>query len=209
MDVSDFLLSAEMLGIKGFNYGSMSKLFASESSLSLIIGSLSTGNALTTGIGNIFLGPAAGATITSGNENIMIGGDSGRADSEKIVLIGTDSSFGALPNNSWCISRTDFATFGGSKEAVFVKSTLDCSMGSADLVNGTVTVNNVLATANSYIFVSRAGVNASTALGELVAVSSAGSFTISARSLVTPGNIEAGDLSSVRWRIVEAVPETL
>lgn len=81
------------------------------------------------------------------------------------------------------------------------------TMGQAVLAGGTATVSNQLISANSRIFLTRRGVNLSTALGELAVTTltpgaGTGSFVIGARQPGTPGSLEANDLSTVDYLIV-------
>jgi hypothetical protein len=80
----------------------------------------------------------------------------------------------------------------------------NAKQGTATLVSGTVTVSNTSVTATSRIFLTRQGINSSTAMGELaVSARTAGtSFTITS---YTAGAVttQTGDLSTVAWEIFE------
>lgn len=79
-------------------------------------------------------------------------------------------------------------------------------IGTATLVNGTVTVANTNIAAGDRILIQRVAANASTTLGELSYTISAGaSFTITSLILGTPGSPQTGDLSSVTYVIVREI----
>jgi hypothetical protein len=76
-------------------------------------------------------------------------------------------------------------------------------IGTATLVAGTVTVANTNIAAADRIFVTRIGVNGSTAIGLLdVSISAGASFTITALEAATPANTETNDVSTVNYFIV-------
>lgn len=78
----------------------------------------------------------------------------------------------------------------------------------AALVAGVSATINATVTASSKIYLSRATVGASTALGELVptnivaGANGTGSFKVTSATLGTPGTPLAGDLSTVNWMII-------
>jgi len=78
----------------------------------------------------------------------------------------------------------------------------NCSLSSDTLVNGVKAVTNTAVSANSKIFISRDGLNASTAIGELiVSAIVAGGFTITSvrhNTLAT----ETGDQSTFNYLII-------
>lgn len=75
--------------------------------------------------------------------------------------------------------------------------------GTATLASGTVTVANTSVTANSKIFVTRSGLNGSTAAGTLSVTKNAGvGFTINSYSAVAA--VVTGDTSTVDWFIIES-----
>jgi len=80
----------------------------------------------------------------------------------------------------------------------------NAKQGVATLVSGTVTMANTNVTTTSRIFLTRQGINSSTAMGELaVSARTAGtSFTITS---YTPGAVTTatGDLSTIAWEIFE------
>ena len=80
----------------------------------------------------------------------------------------------------------------------------NAKQGTAILALGTVVVSNTSVTSTSRIFLTRQGLNASTAMGELAvnAISAGTSFTITS---YTAGAVttQTGDLSTVAWEIFE------
>jgi hypothetical protein len=78
-------------------------------------------------------------------------------------------------------------------------------MGQETLVSGTLAVANTSVSAMSRIFVTRASIGASTALGVLEGVVSDGvGFTITAQDPTSPGDAVTGDASVVNWLLIEA-----
>lgn len=78
----------------------------------------------------------------------------------------------------------------------------DCSVGTATLVSGTVTVTNTAVTANSKIFLTRDGLNASTAIADLhVSNILVGSFDVTSTRHNTLAT-ETGDLSTFQYLII-------
>lgn len=77
-------------------------------------------------------------------------------------------------------------------------------IGTATLVNGTVTVANTNIAAGDRIFLSHGAINASTAIGTLHYTISAGaSFTI--ESLDAAAAVETGDLSTISYVIIQEI----
>ena len=78
----------------------------------------------------------------------------------------------------------------------------NCSVGTATLVNGTVTVANTAVTANSLIFLTRDGLNASTAIADLhVSSVIADSFDVTSTRHNTLAT-ETGDQSTFNYLII-------
>jgi len=131
----------------------------------------------------------------------------GTGAAANIVTIGTENTTAALNlkagsggvNVYGDLALTNVATkitMNGGAETDFI--------GQATLVLGTVTIANTNIAATDRIFLQRRGANASTALGELnvSAITAGASFVITSQDLVTPGNTETGDLSTVDYFIV-------
>jgi len=140
---------------------------------------------------------ANSATGLSGNAPALVVGSSsiatvaGSANAATNLVGGTQ-----LQPVSWSAAQT-FNT-------IKVVEGTNTKQGTATLALGTVTVANTSVTATSRIFLTRQGLNASTAMGELaVASRSAGvSFTITS---YTAGAVttQIGDLSTVAYLIHE------
>lgn len=81
----------------------------------------------------------------------------------------------------------------------------NASIGSFNLSSGSATtVSTNAVTASSMIFLSRLGINGSTALGELTVANIVNgmSFDVYAATLATPGTPLTGDTSTVSWLII-------
>lgn len=79
-------------------------------------------------------------------------------------------------------------------------------IGSATLVNGTVTVSNTNIASTDIIIPIRVAANSTTTLGVLsYTISAATSFTITSLILGTPGSTQTGDVSTVAYIIVRQV----
>lgn len=86
----------------------------------------------------------------------------------------------------------------------------NASVGTATLVNGTITISTTAVTASSLIMISRNRTNASTKVGDLCTSTLAGATTITAgTSFVinsiqhsSPNLLETGDQSTVFWQII-------
>lgn len=79
------------------------------------------------------------------------------------------------------------------------------SIGQGTLVAGTVTIANTGIQGTDRIFVQRVNANASTAIGELSVSIGAGSFTVRALTLSSPGATLVADVSSFVYFIVRQV----
>lgn len=78
----------------------------------------------------------------------------------------------------------------------------NATVGTATMVNGTVTVSTTAAKSNSLIFVMRNGLNASTSIGymDVGSISDGVSFTINSMKQNT--TLETGDQSTFYWLII-------
>jgi hypothetical protein len=163
---------------------------------------------------------------------VLIGGASNAASSLGVAATGTllagatgaDPAFTASPSVTGSITAgtTLTATLGaitatngnlvlgtaGNKIlSTSVASTTTAganSFGTVTLSSGTATVATSAVTANSIIFLTRTGVGASSALGELTiaSISANTNFVINAATVGTPGTPLATDASVVGWMIV-------
>lgn len=90
----------------------------------------------------------------------------------------------------------------GTGNKVVIPFGANCSLNSDTLVNGVIAVSNTAVTANSKIFLSRDGLNASTAIGELiVSAIVGGGFTVTSTRHNTLAT-ETGDQSTFFYWIV-------
>ena len=102
----------------------------------------------------------------------------------------------------------DALVIGGSVSAQELKlpTGVDGAMGTATLVAGQAIVNTTACLGvNSFIFLTRTNLNASTALGDLrIQNKLVGQFTITSSTMSTPPPLspEVGDLSDVQWVII-------
>lgn len=120
--------------------------------------------------------------------------------------------YSGLPGQSYinpaASANQDSLVVGGSVsvQQLKVATGVDAAMGTATLVNGTVVVNTTKCLGvNSFIFLTRTNLNASTALGDLrIQNKNVGSFTITSSTMSTPPPLapETGDLSDVQWLII-------
>lgn len=98
----------------------------------------------------------------------------------------------------------DVLTIGGTVDAKFLKlgdSGTDPVVGTGTLAAGTATINTTACDVSSYILLTHTNLNASTAVGTLRVVNKiANSFTVN--SVDATGTIEANDLSSFDWIII-------
>lgn len=143
---------------------------------------LTTGT-LTLSSGNLVL-TSGNATLTSGNLTLTSG---------NAVL-----TAGNLTMTNGSIS------LGTAGNGITIKSGANARIGQTTLVLGTKTLANTSVTANTRIFVSRSNINASTKLGCLEAIPSAGvGFTINS---YTPASatVETNDTSIIDYILVES-----
>lgn len=105
-------------------------------------------------------------------------------------------------------TNTDNLTIGGTVSARnldLLDTTAAAVIGTATLSSGTVVVNTTACDVTSYIILTRTGVGASTALGELrVSNQGANNFTVVSAQPGSPTTTEAGDESTFHWMIINA-----
>jgi hypothetical protein len=106
------------------------------------------------------------------------------------------------------ITASDNVVISTAGKGLQIKEGSNAKMGTATLVDGTVTVSTTAVTANSRIFLTRQSSNGSTVFGLLsVGTVTAGtSFTITARASTDATILESGDDSVIAWMIVEPAP---
>lgn len=138
----------------------------------------------------------AGATVIQSDDPVVftrIGATQGNTSL-------TVSAFGA---------NADLLTVGGTVSALNLEledTGAAAVIGTATLTNGTETVNTTACDVTSYILLTRLGIGASTALGELrVSNQGANNFTVVSAQPATPASTETGDESAFHWMIVNAV----
>jgi len=120
--------------------------------------------------------------------------------------------YSGLPGQSYmepaASINQDTLVIGGSvsTQQLKVATGVDAAMGTATLIAGQAIVNTVKCIGvNSFIFLTRTNLNASTALGDLrIQNKNVGSFTITSSTMATPPPLapETGDLSDVQWLII-------
>ena len=103
-------------------------------------------------------------------------------------------------------ANTDTLTIGGTVDALALKLANTGAapvVGSGTLALGTATIVTNSSDVTSFILISRGGVNASTALGQLrVSNKGANNFTVVSADPANPTSTEQGDLSSFDWIII-------
>lgn len=138
----------------------------------------------------------SGGSISAANGVDVDGGDVTIATGDAIVTAGDVLVNGAGASVKLQGAGSFYSIEGGAATDF---------VGTATLALGTVTVLNTNIAAGDVVLVQRYDVNGSTTLGELAVEISAGvSFTITSRTIGTPGTNQAGDTSIVRYFIVRA-----
>ena len=105
-------------------------------------------------------------------------------------------------------ANQDSLVVGGSVSVQQLKlaTGVDAAIGTATLVAGQAIVNTTACLGvNSFIFLTRTNLNASTALGDLrIQNKNVGQFTITSSTMSSPPPLspETGDLSDVQWVII-------
>ena len=87
--------------------------------------------------------------------------------------------------------------------ALKIKQGDNSTCGTGTLVAGTLTISNTLVTADCVILLTRQGVNASTALGELAVTAKTSGTSFVVTSLQSGGTTQTGDLSTFCWMIIQ------
>jgi len=87
--------------------------------------------------------------------------------------------------------------------ALKIKQGSNSTCGTGTLVAGTLTISNSLVTADCVILLTRQGVNASTALGELAVTAKTAGTSFVVTSLQSGGTTQTGDLSTFCWMIIQ------
>lgn len=150
-------------------------------------------------------------TVASGTNAINISADAaattlniGTGAGAKTVTIGSTNTTSAtnLTAGSGSVNcATDFNLTSVATKITMNGGAATDFIGSATLVNGTVTVANTNIAAADVILVTREGINASTALGVFnTAITASTSFTITALN-PTDGTTQTNDVSTVKYVI--------
>ena len=114
----------------------------------------------------------------------------------------TTSDIGFQVGYQAIYNGTVYSFTGASNGSAVWAILLNGSTGTSTLVNGTITVSNSAVTANSKIFLTRDGLNASTAIADLhVSNVIAGSFVVTSTRHNTLAT-ETGDQSTFNYLII-------
>lgn len=144
-------------------------------------------------------GDSGTATPAAGNIEIAGGTNITTAAAADTITVNLDADI-TVDSVS---SSGDISITGAASKYELEGGAVTDFIGQATLVSGTVTVANTNIAATDRIFVTRAGVGASTDLGVLnTSISAATSFTITSLIPGTPGSTQTGDLSTVNYFIV-------
>lgn len=148
----------------------------------------------------------------SGNQKTRVlstGGNSYIQSSEPLLFsqIGQGSANTSLVTSAPA-ANADVLTVGGTVSARnldLLDSGAAAVIGTATLTAGTVVVNTTACDVTSYVILSRTGVGASTAIGELrVSNQGANNFTVVSAQPGSPSTTETNDVSTFHWMIVNA-----
>lgn len=175
-------------------------------------GTISIGGTSQTGTGTLFGGDGAqtvNIANSTGGKTVNIASGAGA----NAVTIGSTNTTSATTINAGSgditmvgdvdVSTGDLKISGAAKQLQVEGGAATDFIGTATLVNGTVTVLNTNIGATDRIFVQRQSINGSTALGELTySISAATSFTITSVQAGTPASTETNDVSVVMYFIV-------
>jgi hypothetical protein len=130
--------------------------------------------------------------------------DPGAATANIILSAGTQTIGGAKTFTSDVTGTTANFIAATAGKGFQIKEGSNARMGTATLVNGTVTISNTSVTANTRIFLNRYNINSSTALGLLSVgtVTGSTSFVINALK-EADATVQTNDVSIVHWVLVE------
>ena len=174
--------------------------------ISLASGNVFTGTGTDAAVGFIFTPKGAGGIVlTSGNFTLTAG--------NLVLTLGNVTlTSGNLTLTSGALLLTlgnatlanGNLVFSAAGKGISLKSGANARIGQATLVLGTIAVANTSVTANTRVIVTRSNKNASTKVGSLETVISAGvGFTVTSLIDATVAT-ETGDLSTVDWVLVES-----
>lgn len=177
---------------------------ASRAGLEVAVGGTSAGdpyiNFLVSGAGQYTIGID---NSVSDNFVVAASGSLGTSNVLSITSVGDMTASGSITSALGSITATNgnfVMSTNGNK--LVIPFGANCSLSSDTLVNGVIAVSNTAVTANSKIFLSRDGLNASTAIGELiVSAIVGGGFTVTSTRHNTLAT-ETGDQSTFYYWIV-------
>jgi len=173
-------------------------------------GRVASSRALEPAFGNFVMLDASGATVGGLNQI----GTPGATDTIVQTTSGRKLFFGLVGGAGANTSLTpsavganlDLLSVGGTLDALALKLANTGAapvIGSGTLALGTATIATTSSDVTSFILISRGGVNASTALGQLrVSNKGANNFTVVSADPANPATTETGDLSSFDWMII-------
>jgi hypothetical protein len=197
--------------------GSVSSTFTT-----LTVGTLTTSTAataITLSSGNVFTGTgsnaavgftftpkgAGGMTLTTGtltlsSGNLILTSGNATLTSGNLTLTAGNATL-TLGDLTLTNGKISLGTAGNG---ISIKSGANARIGQTTLVLGTKTLANTSVTANTRLFVSRSNINASTKLGCLEAIPSAGvGFTINSYAPAT-ALVETNDTSIIDYVLIES-----
>lgn len=149
---------------------------------------------------------AATTTITAGTGIIATTGNIVASTGNITSTLGSVAAATTVTAGTDVVSTAGNVLINGSAKQLRVKGgAVTDFIGTATLVNGTVTVANTNIAATDRIFVNRSAVNASTALGVFKVVKSAATNFIITACKPADATTETGDLSTVEYFIVRQV----
>jgi hypothetical protein len=131
----------------------------------------------------------------------------GTGAAAKTVTLGSTNTTSATVINSGSgdvsITGGNLRIFSAAKGLQIQTGAVTDFAGTSVLTNGTVVIANTNIATGDYIFLTRIGAAASTALGMLsYTISNATSFTVTSLDIATPANTQTGDVSTFAYFIV-------
>jgi hypothetical protein len=160
---------------------------------------------LTAGALDLTLGSA---NLTNGDVNLTSGDVNLTAGDVNVTLGDVNLTAGDVDLTLGDVNLTNGnVTLNTAGNGLQVKEGANARMGQATLVAGTKSIANTSVTANTRIFVTRADINASVALGQISAgaINPGATFDINALDPANPAAVIAADVSIVNWLLVEAL----
>lgn len=194
----------------GYSFG---QLWVNKSSGNIFsLGAISGGVATWTTLGTVsstFTTISAGtfATTTAATAITLSGGNvfTGTGSNAAVGFTFTPKGTGGITLTTGAMTLTNGnLVLGTAGNGISIKSGANARIGQTTLVLGTKTLANTSVTANTRVLVSRSNINASTKLGCLEGVPSAGvGFTINSYTPST-GLVETNDVSIIDYVLIES-----